>query len=192
MKIKEVTIDGDIAFVPLTKGFVSIIDSADAELVGQFNWYARTGIRETPYAIRVDQRGEKNLHIGLHRMLLNPPKGLHVDHVDGNGLNNRRSNLRVATPAENQRNRGLHINNTSGYKGVGWDKQRGKWLAQIELSGKTTRLGRYATKELAHAAYCEAAKMHFGQFANFGNSSYQEDAQAMADWLATCRKGGQS
>src|ERR1043165_3940616 len=89
-----------------------------------------------------------------------------VDHIDGNGLNNRRSNLRLATYAQSSMNRGRNIKNSSGYKGV--DLKDGKWRAEIQVSRKKVYLGRFSTPEEAYAAYCEAAKKYHGEFANFG------------------------
>ena len=88
-----------------------------------------------------------------------------IDHRDGNGLNNQLANLRVATRAENARNMGTRKNNTSGLKGVHWDKAREKWLAQIMVKGRHIYLGRFDTAQAAHLVYLEAAKHHFGEFA---------------------------
>jgi gluconate kinase len=92
----------------------------------------------------------------------------HIDHIDRNRLNCQRNNLRPATNSQNLANRGKNRNNTSGYKGVTWDKERRKWLAQIEVRGRNRCLGRYDDKEEAHVAYCVALRKHFAEYAYAG------------------------
>ncbi len=89
----------------------------------------------------------------------------HVDHRDTNKRNNRIENLRPATKAQNSCNSGRRRDNSSGYKGVFWSAAANKWAAQISISGRRTHLGCFSTPELAHAAYVEAARKHFGEFA---------------------------
>jgi hypothetical protein len=101
----------------------------------------------------------------MHREIFGACDGQLVDHVDGDGLNNRRSNLRIATRAENNRNAAVRKDNTSGFKGVHWHKGDGRWQAQIRVAGKRIRLGAFDTPEAAHAAYCEAAARYHGAFA---------------------------
>jgi hypothetical protein len=88
-----------------------------------------------------------------------------VDHRSQNRLDNRRRNLRPATKQENMANRGPQRNNTSGYKGVYWDKTRLLWLAAIKVNRRMRFLGRWPTKEAAARAYNKAAKTHFGKYA---------------------------
>lgn len=92
----------------------------------------------------------------------------HIDHINGDRADNRLCNLREATNAENLRNCAAYANNTSGYKGVTWDKRANKWKGQIMVGGKSRHLGYFASPEEAHAAYCKAAEELFGEFANFG------------------------
>jgi hypothetical protein len=89
----------------------------------------------------------------------------HIDHVDGNGLNNSIANLREATHAENQHNRGAKANNTSGFKGVCWAKRSGKWVATITVGRRQRHLGFFDDPAEAHAAYCAAAGEMHGEFA---------------------------
>jgi len=88
-----------------------------------------------------------------------------IDHIDGNPFNNKFANLRLATHRQNQCNQRRRSDNTSGLKGVHWNKERRKWVAQISRNGKIIPLGRYATKEQAHAAYCQAVYKFNGEFA---------------------------
>jgi hypothetical protein len=88
-----------------------------------------------------------------------------IDHIDGNPLNNRWKNLRLATRGENQFNRGADYTNTSGYKGVTYHKQCRKWVARIGHKRKSYHLGLFETAKTAHAAYCEAAIRLHGEFA---------------------------
>jgi hypothetical protein len=88
-----------------------------------------------------------------------------IDHIDGDGLNNRWENFRAATASENLRNRGPQINNTTGYKGTCFDKKRGKFVAGIKIHGVRKNLGSFDTVEEAYAAYCEAAAPMHGTFA---------------------------
>jgi HNH endonuclease/AP2 domain len=88
-----------------------------------------------------------------------------IDHRDGNRLNNRWSNLRRASYADNAANRRRLPKNTSGFKGVSFDRPKGKWKAQIRKDGKNYFIGRYATAEQAHAAYVAKARELFGEFA---------------------------
>lgn len=88
-----------------------------------------------------------------------------IDHRDGNGLNNKWNNLRLANAVQNGGNRKINENNTSGYKGVSFDKSRGLYRAVIKTDGKTKHIGRYVTPEEAHIAYMVAAKRYFGEFA---------------------------
>lgn len=88
----------------------------------------------------------------------------YIDHIDGDRANNRLSNLREATHVENQQNRKICRTNTSGLKGIAFDRNRGKWTAQITVNGKRVSLGRFNDPMEAHAAYTAAAARLFGEF----------------------------
>ena len=103
--------------------------------------------------------------IAMHRLIMNPPDFMCVDHIDNNRLNNQKSNLRVCTQAENSRNRTTTDINKSGYKGVYWHKQKHKWYAHITLNGKQRHLGTFANIEDAVKKYNEFAILYFGEFA---------------------------
>ena len=91
-----------------------------------------------------------------------------VDHIDGNTLNNQRSNLRTCTQGENMRNQKISSRNTSGIKGVSWSKNRERWLACIKGNGKQIYLGHFICPLMAKLAYNKAAVKYHGEFANFG------------------------
>lgn len=122
------------ATVILSDGRISLIDASDAEVVGTRPWTAHS----TGYAYCwVNRRC-----FLMHRFLLDPPPKMVVDHINGNKLDNRRSNLRITTCAKNCLSRHvLHPRNTSGYNGVCWHKEKKKWRASIKINYRQTFLG---------------------------------------------------
>lgn len=143
--------------IPLTKGQVALVDDSDYEELSKFKWVAIAS-KYTFYAIR--RTGGKN--ISMHRQILS---GSLIDHKDGNGLNNQRSNLRVATRSQNGANRRRDETNTTGFKGV--HRHRDAFCAQIWINGVQKYLGRFPTPEKAHEAYKSAATKLYGEFARF-------------------------
>jgi hypothetical protein len=159
-EIRPIRVEGNVAYVTLTQGYVAVIDAADVPLVEGRNWCAKVKARSV-YAKRIDWSSGKPRTIYLHRFLMEAPDAMEVDHRDGNGLNNSRINLRVATPHQNTLNRRLSRRNTSGFKGVRWVEHCQRWRATIGLNGKQYHLGVFPTPEEAYAAYCEAnANLH--------------------------------
>jgi len=163
MKARPIRIEGDVAYIPLTQGYEAVIDAADVPLVAGFNWCANVQSHAI-YVKRAVRCGPKRSTVTLHRVLMDEPDGMQIDHIDGDGLNNRRLNLRKATAAQNQHNQGINIVNTSGFKGVGFHKESGKWSAKIKINRKRLHLGYFATPEAAHAAYAEASARLHGEF----------------------------
>lgn len=157
--------------IKLTQGKVALVDKEDFEELNKYKWCAnRTG--NTFYALRnsLNDVNKKKHKIYMHRLIMNPSKDMFIDHIDNDGLNNTRKNLRICTKSENNMNSGKQKNNTSGFKGVSWNKPKKKWIAQISINGVTTHLGYFDTAEEAYKAYCEACIKHHGGFANLGKS----------------------
>lgn len=102
----------------------------------------------------------------LHRLVMGNPKGMIIDHIDGDTMNNRKSNLRVCTFRENCRNRKMHRGNTSGYRGVTWVEKEQKWMAyiHIDMCKKFKNLGYFENKEDAYKARLKAEEKYFGDF----------------------------
>lgn len=151
------------ATVPLSQGLVAVVDDEDYErVIRAGKWSAARG-RSTFYARRkARQANGQRTSLRLHNFLTGWPL---VDHINGDGLDNRRANLREATNAQNMRNKGLYRNNSSGFKGVSWQKECRKWQAGIRLDGTRRHLGLFLVAEDAAAAYDEAARELHGEFA---------------------------
>lgn len=160
--------DPTTLLVPLTHGQFAVIDREDAALVEGRYWQASRS-RWTWYAISME-RAEvgKQRPVRMHRVILGLPDGVLVDHRDGDGLNNRRSNLRAATEVDNRRNSRLRRDNTSGYKGVSWHAGRRKWVAAVA----SRTVGAFDDPRDAARAYDEAARKQFGEFARTNFSEH--------------------
>lgn len=157
--IRPIRVEGNIAYVPLTKGYEAIIDAADVPLVSGVNWHATTS-NGRPYAIHSIVGGvyTKPSMRQMHRIIFGSlPSDKFIDHIDCDSLNNRRENLRPATHAQNCRNRKVPTTNTSGLKGAIWMPKLKKWRAKIDYDGEKIHLGYFGTPEAAHAAYCKAS-----------------------------------
>lgn len=164
--MRQIQIHGDTAYVPLTKSYVAVVDADDVHLVREKLWYARVVKPGLVYAVRHEYTGGRQTIVLMHRVIAGTAEGFQTDHVDMNGLNNRRANLRTATHSQNQHNRTANSLSTSGYKGVSWDKASGRWIAKIKCSGKSFTLGRFDSAEAAHDAYSTASKKMHGVFSN--------------------------
>lgn len=162
-------LDQSYRLIPLTKGLVSLVDAIDYETISRWPWYAKWYPQDRKfYAARNIRRDDgSRATLLMHRFILqceNDP-AIQVDHIHGNTLDNRRSEIRRATQDQNQWNVGGR-GNTSGFKGVSWDKQACRWRAQINLNRKVVNLGRFPTPELAAEAYRRAAIANHGEFVN--------------------------
>jgi len=150
--------------IQLTQGKVALVDDADFEWLIQWNWCAKLEHGDF-YVVR---NGPRPMHgrIAMHREITNAQKGMVVDHINGNTLDNQRFNLRVCTQGENTRNRAMSKNNTTGFKGVIWVRERNKYAAQITVNRKCKRIGYFNDPVEAAKAYDDAAKKYHGEFAN--------------------------
>ena len=152
--------------IPLSQGKVAIVDAADYEWLNQWKWTAAIG-KHTTYAYRAEQKDKCRKVYHMHRLIMQVSAPLHVDHINHNGIDNRRQNLRVATGSENSRNQRAHRDSTSKYLGVFWDKARGMWRSEIAIGdNKRKFLGRFTSEIEAARAYDTAAREIHGAFAN--------------------------
>jgi hypothetical protein len=147
--------------IQLTHGKFAIVDDEWYEYLNQFTWQARYDRTTGKYyaARQVNRR-----FIYMHREIVNAPDDLHVDHANGDTLDNRARNLRLATSAQNAWNRDKYKNNTTGYKGVTYDKERDKFRAQITVHRKPINLGRFNDPREAALAYDWAVRQYHGPF----------------------------
>lgn len=152
--------------IALPTGETAVVDAADWPLVCGYRWYAFSGPWTTYARARIGtQDSGRRRYAYLHRLLLGAGVGEQVDHIDHDGLNNRRANLRIATCSQNAGNSRRRSDNKSGYKGVSWYARSGKWWACIRRDGKTRHLGYFSDPWDAAMAYNVAAREVFGEFA---------------------------
>jgi hypothetical protein len=143
---------------------IVLIDDEDYDKIKDYKWYIVKDHRN--YYVMKTQKNHCNLStIRMHTIFMNPPKGLQVDHINGNGLDNRKCNLRIVTPQQNQMNKCKQINSSSIYKGVHWETKRQKWRTQIYFKYHRYYLGYYKSEIEAAVAYNEKAKELFGEYA---------------------------
>lgn len=148
----------------LTRGLVALVDDEDYEWLTQWSWHATNHLGKS-YACRSGRAPAKRA-IYMHRVILNAPASMHVDHINGNLLQNTRDNLRLATRAQNLANRGKTIVSQSGFKGVYRQLNRDKWLVQIKADGVVHHVGMFLDKEDGARAYDQAARIFHGPFAH--------------------------
>lgn len=157
--------------IKISQGNYAFVDDCDYEIVSKFKWRSLV-CKTNIYASGRITRGVGAKSVLMHRFILglSSKDKIEVDHINGNGLDNRRSNLRPCTRGENSRNLKKRSDNTSGYKGVCWTNDRKKWIAQIQFNGKHWRIGRFNNKIDAALAYDRVAKEKFGEFAKLNFS----------------------
>ena len=157
--------------IPLTKGYVALVDPEDYDRLAQYHWHVFKPIRsDRVYAGRWAKQNEqpngKPFKIPMHVEIMGNVEGMRIDHVRPlDTLDNRRINLRRASAAQNAANSPVPKNNTSGYKGVTWHRQTERWRAFIKFDRRQIHLGMFDVKEEAARAYDIAAKRLFGEFA---------------------------
>lgn len=149
----------------LSQGQFAIVDVSDYDWLSKWKWTAVWDKNaKTFYAARTYQLEDgRYKHVRMHRIIMDAPRGILVDHADHNTLNNRRYNLRFATYSQNNAN-ARHRNKT-GFKGITFRAKKNRWRAIIKKDKKSIELGLFKTAEEAHAAYCVAAKELHGDFA---------------------------
>jgi hypothetical protein len=160
----NIVVVGDLALIELTKGHTAVIDADDVNAIRDYKWRSSKG-KGTNYAcsgLRLDDGRVKTLF--LHRLLMKPSKGFVVDHINGDGLDNRRSNLRVATVAQNNLNSRVRSDSTTGIKGAYYDKRKGSYYSHIKRGDKRIYLGTFSTAEEAADAYAKASRELHGEF----------------------------
>lgn len=148
----------------LTQGKIALVNIEDYKYLNQWKWRAlKRG--NTYYAARGIRMNKKVLTIFMHHEILPSPKGMQIDHINMNGIDNKKDNLRICNKSQNGMNSRKQNNNTSGYKGVCWHKVAKKWMAHTQVNGKRIYLGYFKTKKQAALVYNEAAKKYHGEFA---------------------------
>jgi len=153
--------------VPLSRGAFAIVDAADAGLVGDDAWFAHRKHAGLYAARSVHSPGSSPQMETLHRRIgtaMGIPHHLHVDHINGNTLDNRRKNLRGATNSQNVVNSKLRSTNTSGIRGVSLDKKSGKWIAYVRENGRHKIVGRFASRDEAGAVARMERSRVYGEF----------------------------
>jgi hypothetical protein len=155
--------------IPLTQGLVTIVDREDYADLAQFRWFAH---RHRPTGPYYASRHAGHLRETMHGRLMQPPPGFEVNHIDGNTLNNRRSNLRLATPHQSRCHRGKRRDNSTGYKGV--SRHREHYRATMRVEGRQIHLGVFPDAITAALAYDAAASAYHGEFARLNFPSPRE------------------
>ena len=151
--------DESIRYIPLTKDQYATIDAADYERAASFSWHTSISGNRTYAYSRINGR-----NVSLHRFLTNAPKGMVVDHIDHDGLNDRQSNLRVCTQRQNLYN-SRPKGRSSRFKGVCWDKHRERWVVHICYNGRNRFVGQFTDEIEAARAYDRMAVELFGEYA---------------------------
>jgi len=170
--------------IPLTLGKFAIVDPEDYERLRTYKWHAHQSVH-TFYAVHSLTNGKKEprRNLQMHNLVIDVPPGMYCDHINHNGLDNRKANLRPASRTQNVWHRRKFTRRTSGgfkpsrsgpdgkpsrskYKGVDWASDMNRWRARIRVNGKRISLGSFKDEIEAAKAYDRAAKKYHGQFAS--------------------------
>lgn len=154
-----------MSYIQLTRNSFALVDTDDFCTLNVFKWHCSN----SGYAVRTPWPLQKPKHLLMHRIIMNCPKGKQVDHINGNRLDNRKSNLRIVDEIYNHFNIAKRKTNKSGYKGVDWRPTRNKWRVRIVANKKSYALGHYSNLEDAIKAYEEGSKKYHGEFARKTN-----------------------
>ena len=141
--------------------YVALVDDEDFERVNKLNWHANKSDNKFYARTNIRVNGKRTC-MKMHKFIID---GIEIDHVDSNGLNNQKHNLRSCTHHQNMMNKSPHINCTSKYKGVSWKVKINKWQCQISINGNVIYLGVYTNEIDAAKEYDKKAKELFGEFA---------------------------
>lgn len=152
--------------INLNKGSFVWVDNDDFDFLNQWEWRASYPRGGHVYAIRSEYKTGKHVVISMHRVITNCPDGMVVDHKDRNGLNNRKTNLRICTRSQNACNRRKNIKtSTTKYLGIYYNSKIRKWCAAVGSQGKVHNLGKFKTQKEAAKCYNEGAIKFHGEFA---------------------------
>lgn len=154
--------------IPLTRNDYALVDDEDFERLNRYNWACAPNTHNCYYAIRTvgTRKSGTKTTLSMHRQILKTKRDVQIDHIDGNGLNNTKANLRICSTQTNAFNRPKpKVKSTSRYKGVLQRKGSSNWTARIKYNNKSIELGNYPDERIAAAVYNYAAELMFGEFA---------------------------
>ena len=176
--------------IPLTQGEYAIVDDCDYDRLNRYKWHL-SKTRNSKYAKRSQYIAGKGVSIFMHRIIsICLPPDLKTDHANGDGLDNRRANLRFCTVAENAWNQGPYSDTSSKYKGVYWHKDIEKWAATIQVNGKQLSLGYFEYEEDAATAYDIAALRYHGEYARTNDIATQALEELTNETSRSTKKSG--
>lgn len=158
----------------MKNGHICLFDLEDYDKIKEYHWHKNSN----GYAVCNIQRNNEWITISIHRLVMDAPDGVEIDHIHGNKLDNRKSELRIVAQSDNKKNRSINTNNTSGYKGVSWNKNKQKWVANIQCNGQQFYLGAFESVYDAYICYENAAKTLFGEYkreSNYDKLTQQND-----------------
>lgn len=155
----------NVKSIPLSQDKFALVDATDYEWLSGWRWHYTHGYAKRRQYGGGGKNNNKDKHIYMHNVLLCTPQGMDTDHINGDKLDNRRCNLRLATRSQNNYNGKKRNGCTSRHKGIYWSKIRNRWVAEITINKKKFYLGSFKSEAKAALAYNEAAIKHHSEFA---------------------------
>lgn len=152
--------------IPLSQGKVAIVDDEDYDYLNQWKWHASMVNGVLKYAARTIRKDRRKITIRMHTFIMGTPKGMDTDHINHNGFDNRRCNLRICSRSQNLQNSQVMRKTSTNFKGIYWNKVHRKWLVSIKVNHQRVFIGLFESETEAANAYDEAAKKYYGEFAN--------------------------